>query len=395
MALPLKVNLRGMLVRRTATLLTIAGVSLMIMVFAIAWSLDAGLRRVFTTTSDPRLLLVLRHGSTAETTSGLARDQLPIIASIEGIDRLPASDGSSVPAVSGELVVIVNQPRRGSPHESANVIVRGVTPLGPVLRPSFKIVAGRMFTPGVNEMVAAKGMAERFQGCGLGETLVMRKTPYRIVGLFTAAGSPYESELWTDATDLGATNGRPGYSSALVAVSDPLARDRVKAAIEKDERITDEVQPLDAYFASQQASAAPLAALSTLMTIFLSVGACFAAANTMHASVLARSREIGTLRALGFSRLSILTCYVIESTVLSLAAGALGLALAWLVLAAQSGYAGTSNWTTFSEVAFRITVTWSVVRVVLIMAVVIGIIGGFLPALRAARMNIVDALRQA
>jgi cell division protein FtsX len=390
MALPLKVNLRGLFRRRTATLLTVAGMSLMVMIFAIAWSLDAGLRSVFEIGGSPDLLIVLREGSSAETNSYVPRDDEPIITSVPGIALDPAS---GEPIASAEAVTILNQPRRGQPGQTANVIVRGLGPRGFSLRPQFRLVEGRPIQPGLDELLASKAMAQRFEGCGLGETLRIRRTPFKVVGLFEAQGSPYESEMWADKTDLGAATGRDGASIILLKVPDALDRERVKAAIEGDSRLNCDVKSQQEYFAKQTESAQPLAILGGLLTFFLSVGACFAAANTMHAAVLARAKEIGTLRALGFSRLSVMTCYVLESVVLSLGAGVVGLLLASLVLAFQSGYAGTSNWTTFSEVAFRLKLTLDVVKTVMITSVIIGLLGGLFPAWRAARLPVVDALR--
>jgi len=390
MALPLKVNLRGLLRRRTATLLTVAGMSLMVMIFAIAWSLDAGLRSVFAIGGSPDILIVLRDGASAETTSFVPRDDEPIITSQPGIALDPAS---GEPIASAEAVTIINQARRGGAGGTANVIVRGLGPQGFSLRPQFRIVEGREIHPGLNEVVAARAMAQRFQGCGLGETLRVRKTDFTVVGLFEAEGSPYESEVWADKTDLAAATGRDGSSIVLLRVPEEIDRARVKAAIEGDARLSCDVKPQQEYFAKQTESAMPLAMLGGMLTFFLSVGACFAAANTMHAAVLARAKEIGTLRALGFSRLSVMACYVLESVVLSLGAGVVGLLLAALVLALRPGYTGTSNWTTFSEVAFRLRLTADVVLTVMVTSVIIGVLGGLFPAWRAARKPIVEALR--
>lgn len=388
MAVPLKVNVRGLMARRTATLLTVGGVGLIIMVFVLVWGMAAGLDQVFTIGTDERILMVLRDGSQAESTSWVPRDQLAIIAATPGIDL----DADGKPLVSGELIILVNQPRRGT-GESANLTIRGVTPNGMALRPEMKIVEGRAFSPGSNELIASRGLAERFDGCAIGETLMMLRTPYRVVGIFEANGSPYESEVWTDATDLGETNDRPGYSSVLARVSDSLARPRVSSAIDDDPRLKVFVTTQKDYFDKQTASAMPLKGLGGMMTLFLSIGACFSAANTMYASVLSRSREIGTLRALGFTRGSILVAYITEAVMLSLLAGAFGVALGGLILLFYSGHLGTSNWVTFSEVVFSITLTPMVVVIAMTASAIIGALGGLMPALRAARMPIVDAIR--
>lgn len=389
MAIPLKVNIRGLFVRRTATGLTVAGVGLIVMVFVLVWGMAAGLTKVFTFGVDDANLLVMRDGSNAESTSWIPRDKLPIIAAHEGIDK--GADGN--PLCSGELIILINQERRGGNGETSNITVRGVTAAGPALRPELKVVEGRLFQPGMNELIASRGMAARFKGCALGETLEMRKTDYKVVGIFEAAGSPYESELWTDANDLGTTHGRPGYSSAMLKVSDPVARARISAAVDTDQQMSVMVTDQKSYFDKQTQSAGLIQGLGTMMTIFLSIGACFSAANTMYASVINRSREIGTLRAIGFTRGSILVAYVVEAVILSSLAGAFGVVLGGLILEVYSGHLGTSNWVTFSEVVFQLALTPGIVVAAMITSAVIGTIGGFLPALRAARMPIVEAIR--
>ena len=268
-----------------------------------------------------------------------------------------------------------------------------MTPAGFAFRPELEVVEGRAFQPGNKEIIASRAMAGRFKGCALGESIVMRKEPYRVVGIFEASGTPFESEIWADAIDLAGTYGRVGYSSALLRVSDDLTRAQARTAIDADPRLAVEVIDQAAYFAKQTESAGLMTMLGTLMTLFLSVGACFSAANTMYASVLARTREIGTMRALGFRRSAILLGYVVESVVLALLSGIVGVVMGWLVLLVYGGYAGTVNWVTFSEVAFKLTITPMVVVFVMIVSAVIGAVGGFLPALRASRLPIVEALR--
>jgi putative ABC transport system permease protein len=397
MAIPLKVNIRSLVVRRTASLLTIGGIGLIIMALTVVWGLEQGLLHVLAVGGDPNNLLVLRGGSTTETTSGILDENVRVIELSEGIDVGPGGQ----PLVSGEMVVIVNQSRRDAPRAAegesswaggANIMIRGVGPAGVALRPGMEIVAGRMFEPGKNEAIAARSMAGRFADCGLGETLMLRRVPYTITGLFTAEGSPYESEIWTDLNDLGTTFSRTGaVSGVLLRVSDPLARERIRTTLEADPRLNVDVVSQTDYFARQTRSAGGLIALGSLMTFFLSIGACFSAANTMYASVLSRSREIGTLRALGFSRPSILLAYLVESLVVSLAAGILGLILGAGVLAV-AGTAGTGN-VTFTEITFSMRITPVVVIICMATCAVIGMLGGLLPAMRAARMKVVDALR--
>lgn len=396
MPVPLKVNLRSLLVRRTATLLTIGGIGLIIMALTVVWGLQQGLQSIFSVGGDEAQLVVLRSGSTTETTSGLLDETARIIELSEGIDPGPGGR----PLAAGEMVIIVNLPRRGARAEGddsswavgANVIVRGIDEQSPSLREGFEILEGRMLVPGRNEVMSSASMAERFEGCGLGETVVLRRVPYTVVGIFTTGGTPYDSEIWADVRDVGATFSRSGaVSSMLLKVSDPLARERLRAQLEADPRLNVDVIDQRSYFESMSRSALPLLALGSLMTLFLSVGACFSAANTMYASVLSRAREVGTLRALGFSRLSILLGFLAESLVVSLLAGVTGLLLGAVVLL-FAGTAGTGG-VTFSEVTFSMRITPFVVVICMTTCAVVGMLGGLLPALRAARMPIVEALR--
>ena len=389
-------NLRSLLVRRTATALTVSGIGLIIMALTVVWGLAEGLKTVFRVGGAPENLVIMRGGSSTETTSGIRDENVRVISLSEGIDL----GADAKPMASGELVLIINQPRRGAKPSTdgsswsmgANVIVRGIGPAGFALRPGLRMVEGRPFEPGRNEVVTSRSMASRFQGCGLGETILLRRVPYTVVGLFEDEGSPYESEIWADAKDLGGTFSRTGaVSTVLLRSSDPLARERLRAMLEADPRLNVDVQDQQAYFASQSRSAGGLVFLGQLMTFFLSIGACFSAANTMYASVLSRSREIGTLRALGFSRLAVMVSYLVESLVVALASGLLGLGLGAIVLF-FAGTAGTQN-ITFSEVTFTMRITPVVVVICMVTCAVIGMIGGILPALRAARMPIIEALR--
>ncbi len=399
MAIPIKVNLRSLVVRQVATGLTVGGIGLIVMALTVVWGLQQGLMRIFTTGGDAAQLLVMRGGSTTETTSGLRDETVRIIETSAGVDVSAAG----TPLAAGEMVVIVNLARRGAPpveeggstwSSGANVLVRGIEPESLALRPRLRVVAGRAPEPGKNELLVSRAMASRFQNCGLGETLVLRRVPFTVVGLFTAGDTPYSSEIWTDVRDLGAAFSRTGaVSSVLLRVSDPVTRAALRASLEADPRLNVDVVDQREYFASQTRSAAGLLALGSLMTAFLSVGACFAAANTMYASVLSRAREVGTLRALGFSRLAILVAYLIESLTVSLAAGVTGLFLGMVVLA-FAGTAGTGG-VTFSEVTFSMRITPVVVVIAMVTCAIVGAVGGLFPALRAARMPIVEALRAA
>jgi len=391
MPVPFKVNLRSLFVRRTNTLLTVLGVGLVIMVFAIAASLTHGLEAVLRATGDPNHMIVLRAAARSELESWVGREALAIIGTMPEVDR----DRSGKPLAVAEAFTVINQTRRGGNVESANVIVRGVQPLSFTLRPELKLVRGRLFTPGLHELIASSSMASRFNGAGLGETIRLRGIDFTVVGLFDSGGTAWDSEIWGDFDTLTATyNRRGGGSSVTLAVSDAAARVRLAKKIASDPRLNLKAMGQVAYFEEQTNSALLLKVLTWILTVVLSVGACFFAANTMYAAVASRTREIGTLRALGFSRRSILIAYVGESLALSLISGLFGVALATVVLALFTGTTGTNNQNTFAEIAFSFRMTPAIAVAGVALSGALGLVGGFLPARLASRLPITQALRQ-
>jgi putative ABC transport system permease protein len=391
MAVPWKVNLRSLFVRKTNTVLTIVGVGLVIMVFVLSASLTNGLETVLRATGDPRHVIVLRAAARSELESYFSREAYSIIATRPEIDR----DASGKPLIVAELFTVINQTRRGSGGESANVIVRGVQPTSFTLRPEVKLARGRLFTPGLHELVASTSIARRFDGAGLGETIRLRGIDFTIVGLFDAGGTAWDSEVWGDFDTLAATYNRlGGGSSATLSCADPAARKRLTDALAKDPRLNLKAMGQVAYFEEQTNSALLLKVLTWILTIVLSIGACFFAANTMYAAVASRTREIGTLRALGFSRGSILVAYVAESLALSLLSGAFGVGLAAIVLVFVTGPTGTNNQNTFAEIAFSFRLTPTIAGAGVALSAVLGVVGGFLPARLASRLPITQALRQ-
>jgi ABC-type antimicrobial peptide transport system permease subunit len=294
--------------------------------------------------------------------------------------------------VSREPVVLINLPKRRT-GKPANVVIRGVTPAGLELRPQVHLVEGRMFRPGSAEVIAGRAIADGFQGAGLGETVRFASRDWTIVGVFDAGHSGFDSEIWGDAEQLMQAFRRVSYSSMLFKLADPERFDAVKAELEGDPRLTVELKRETRFYADQsQALARFLTYLGTGISIIFSIGAIIGAMITMYASVASRVAEIGTLRALGFSRAAILAAFLGEALLLGLVGGLLGLLGASVM---QALTISTTNFQTFAEIAFSFTLTPGIVAASLAFALIMGFVGGFLPAARAARLRIVDALRAA
>jgi putative ABC transport system permease protein len=388
MKVPLKYNLRNLRVRWTTTATTVLGVGLVVWASVIAVGLIAGLWTGFGTAADPRSLLVLRQGANSETESFLSKEKATIIESLDGV----ATGAAGEPLASPEMVIIINTPRRGE-GGNANLIVRGVTLRAKELRPGFRIVEGRDFQPGLREAIASRRIADRFESAGLGESLQLRRGSFEIVGIFETGGGPAESEVWADVGILSQDQSRSGiFSSVRLQAAGVEEVAGLRTIIEEDERLALKTIPETEYFAAQAGAAGAIAVVGIGIAAILTVGAMFAAANTMYAAVAARSREIGTLRALGFRRRSILTSFLIESVILCLLGGVVGCILALPVNGLSTG---TASWFTFSEVAFSFRINGPVLFIGLILATCTGVLGGFFPALRAVRLKVVDSLRAA
>lgn len=386
----LRINLRSMFVRKGNTLLTIGVVGLVVMVIVLVASLVQGLTSTLRASGDPRNLIVLRAAARSELESWISRANYSLISTMSEVDR----DAQGLPVVAAEAFTVINLVRRGTEGESANVIVRGATAASFRLRPEVKLVEGRLFRPGLPELVASRAMASRFEGAGIGERVKLRGREFAVVGVFDAGKTAWDSEIWAEEETLSQTYGRyGGYSSVLLRCSDPAAQQRIRTTIESDRRLNYKVVNQVAYFEAQTSSGMLLKVLTWILTIVLSIGACFAAANAMYAAVAHRSREIGTLRALGFPRRSILLAFVVESLVLSVLAGAAGVAVAGILLAFYAGTTGTINNATFAEIAFSFRLTPQIALLALGLAAIMGVLGGFLPARLASRIPITQALR--
>ena len=391
MLIPLTYNLRNLMVRKVSTGMTVLGVALVVTVFLLVISLAEGVRRTFTTAVSPLNLVVMRVGAQSDVQSFIEREQFENVRNLPGI----ALDAQGAPLASPEVVALINVPRRDG--RKTNVIVRGVQPVALRLRPALPIVEGRLFQTGTNEAIVSTRTRERFTGMNLGDTIRSGSQRWKVVGIFDAAGSPYDSEIWADLNDVQSQARRTaGYSIIRVRVPDPASADRVRAGIKGNQQVKLDAKTEEAYFSEQMGTAKPIQVLAYFVGILMAVGASFGAMNTMYAQVSARIREIGTLRALGFSRWVVMLSFVAESATLGLLGGLLGCALAVLIVKfLLTAPTGTQNFNTFAEILFNFQLTLPLLVSGMVFSLAIGLFGGFFPAFRAARVRIVNALREA
>jgi putative ABC transport system permease protein len=386
--IPLSYVARNLWVRRVTTLLTALGMALVVYVYATVLMMSEGIRTTLVATGRPENVMVLRKGAGAEINSGITRDQAAVIESQSGI----ATNGQGLKLVSKEPVVLNTLPKRSNGKPS-NVTVRGTSAMGMALRPQVHLVAGRMFRPGTSEIVTGQAVASGFANAGLGETMRFAGRDWLVVGVFDASRSAFDSEVWGDAEQMMQAFRRNAYSSVVFKLADLKAYEPLRARLEDDPRLTLEAKPEVQFYAEQsEALATFIKLLGLALSIIFSIGAVVGAMITMFASVASRVGEIGTLRALGFRRTAVLTAFMGESLLLALVGGVLGLAGAALM---QAVNISTVNFQTFAELAFRFTLTPGIALQSIVFALVMGLLGGFIPAWRAARMSIIDCLRQA
>jgi putative ABC transport system permease protein len=385
MKIPLKYNVGSLWVRRVGTLMTALGIGLTVAIFITMQALVNGLDATFVETGHPNHLIVIRDGSLNETNSYFNRDLLGTIKLLPGI----RTDETGEPLASGELLVVINHPRVTG--ESSNVVVRGTTPAGLKLRPEMKLVQGNWFRRGLREIVVSESMSRRFQNMRLGDTLSMSRSNWKVVGLFSAGGTAHESEVFTDVEDVAQDWDRPIYTSLLLEASDAAAAQAITQRVAEDRRIHLQAVSQQKYFRDQTVSSIGIKGLGTFIAFVMGVGSCFAAMNMMYATVMSRTKEVGTLRVLGFSRSSILSSFMVESILLALCGGLLGCLMA---LPLHGISTGTANFTTFSEVLFNFRITPRILLQGMTFAGVVGIFGGALPARRASRVTLIEALRQ-
>lgn len=387
MRLPLQYNLRNLVVRRTMTLMTAGGIALVVAVLVLTLALAHGFSATLVATGRADNAIVLRGGATSEMMSSLSRESARIVAADPAVARGP--DGE--PLAQPEMVVLVNLLRRGDPGASSNVSVRGVDPQVFALRPDIRLREGRMLRPGMDEVLVGRKLDRRFEGCGLGETLRMGGRDWRVVGTFDAGGSGFDSEIWGDREAFLPAFDRVEYSSLTLRLTDPARLADLLARLEGDPRVRAEPQIEREYYRLQsQQLAGVIRALGLFLVVVMAAGAVFGALNTMYAAVGSRSREIATLLALGFPPRAILASFLVEAVLLCLIGGVLGCLLALPVHGVSTG---TTNWASFSEVAFEFRISPGILAIGLLASVALGLVGGYFPARAAARRTVSEALR--
>lgn len=386
MALPISYSFRNLWTRRLTTVLTASGMALVVFVFAAILMLAEGLRKTLVETGSYDNVVVIRKGSTSEVMSWVSRLQASIIETQP--EAAIGEDGQ--PLLAKEIVVLIALPKRET-NALSNVVIRGIGANSLVLRPQVKLVQGRMPEFGLSEIVAGRSIAERFKGGGVGETLRFGMRDWRIVGIFDAGNTGFNSEIWGDADQLMQAFRRTVYSSVIFKLRNPSEFETVKKRIDSDPRLTLEIKRENRYYAEQSERMARfLRILGTALTIIFSLGAVIGAMITMYSAVATRTGEIGTMRALGFRKSNILGAFILEALFLGFIGGCFGLFLASFL---QLFTISTLNFQTFSELAFSFTLTPGIVWKGLAFSLIMGFVGGALPAVRASRMNIVESLR--
>ena len=388
MALPLRYNVRNVLVRWRSTLATIAGIALVVAVYVMVQALAAGLEKAGGNTGDPRNLMIVRRGSQAESGSQISREQFNTIQYSGEIAR----GADAQPLISADTLVTINLPRGVDLGGEANVTLRGVSARGFGLRPQVLLVAGRWFEPGKREIVVSRRLSGRFQKMNIGDTIRIGLRELTVVGQFDGQKSAFDSEAWMSADEVRSLFNREYYSSMLVRPTDEASGQALIKRLEADKRLGVRVFPEVAYYREQTKTAGPIKFLGNFLATAMSIGAVFAAMNTMYASVGARTREVGTLRVLGFRRRTVLLSFLIEGAFLAFIGGICGCLLALPIHGLSTG---TISFETFSETVFEFFITPQLLLKGLAFSVVVGLIGSLFPAWRAARLPVISALKSA
>lgn len=387
MPVPISYSFRNLFTRRLTTFLTAGGMALVVFVFASVLMLSAGLEKTLLETGSEDNVIVTRKAANSEVQSGVERSQAAIIESVPFI----STDENGEPLLAKELVVLISLLKRDS-DKPANVVIRGISPASLKLRPQVGLVEGRLPRPGSSEIIAGNSIAKRFKGGGVGESLRFGMRDWTVVGIFNAGSTGFSSEIWGDATQLMQAFRRPVYSSITFKLTNSSDFPKVQSRLDGDPRLTLDVRRETQYYKDQSELMAKfLRILGLSLTVIFSLGAIIGAMITMYAAVANRVGEIGTLRALGFQRNSILAAFLLEALFLGLLGGVSGLVCASFM---QLITISTMNWQTFSELAFSFTLTFDIAAKSLLFSVVMGLIGGVVPAIRASRLKIVDALRE-
>jgi len=384
--IPFSYSLRNLWTRRLTTILTVSGMALVVFVFTTILMLAQGLQETLVETGSYDNAIIIRKGSGSEVQSWVDRAQAGIIET----DPIVATGADGEPLVAKELVVLIGLPKKDT-EKVSNVTIRGIQKSSLPLRPQVRLVRGRMPKMGSSEVVVGSSVARRFRGADLGDELRFGTRQWRITGIFDAGNTGFTSEIWGDVEQLMPAFRRPVFSSMILRMNDPSQFDAFKKRVETNPRLTQEVKRETRYYLEQSEMMAKfLRILGISLTLIFSLGAIIGAMITMYAAVANRIGEIGTLRALGFRRRSILLSFLMEALLLGLCGGAVGIFFASFM---QLVTVSTVNFQTFSELAFKFSLTVDITVKAFAFAVVMGLAGGVLPALRAAHMNIVEALR--
>jgi putative ABC transport system permease protein len=387
MKIPLAYNFRNLVVRKTTTLMTAAGIALTVAVLVSSLALVEGLKATFANTGNPQQILVLRKGSTSELGSFVSRESFALLRTMDGIAR----DNANQPIASLEMNQVINLPSVDDP-KGMNVTLRGLLPAGIAMR-NVHLMTGRWFHAGKREIVVGKSIAQRYPGAQLNDHLRFGRGDWQVVGVMDGGQSALNSEIWGDLNQISADyNREDSLSSILVRTTDSAAVPALIQAIANNRQFNLAGISEPAYYARQTSSGAPLEFLGILVAIIMAIGSSIAAMNTMYAAVSRRSREIGTLRVIGFSRASILASFIIEALLVSIAGGILG---CLITLPLNGVTTGVGSFFTFSEIAFRFRVGFSTMAIGVIFAAMVGVLGGFFPARNAAKKEILGALHEA
>lgn len=382
---PIRYNVRSLMVRKVTTIATAVGIALVVFVFAAAQMLGEGAQRAMLSSGRDDNVIILRKGSDAELSSGIGNDykklgDRPEVAQVAGAGAI------------GEIVIVITA-ELSNGEGLTNVLVRGMPAEGIAFRPEAKIVSGRAPKPGTNEVIVGRGISGRFKGIGPGQSFDLRRNrPLQVVGEFTAGGSSYESEVWGDLDVIRRSLGRDdGVSSVRVRLADPSKFEAYRMAVEADKTFSVKAMREPDYYRKQgEGTAQFLTIMGTMIAILFSLAAMLGAAITMNGAVANRTREIGTLRALGFARRSILVSFVLEAIFLSVMGGAIGLVFVMLLSLVSFP---VMNFQTFSEIVIGFRATPQIIVSALVFSVVMGLLGGLFPAIRAARVSPVEAMR--
>ncbi len=385
MKIPIRYNLGSLWARRTGTFMAVLGIGFTVAIFVTMMALVNGLESTFVDTGHENCLVVLRQGSQNESNSYFVRDLFPTIRFLPGVAKAANGD----PLAVGENIVIINSERLKG--DSSNAIVRGTSEMAFALRPEVKIVEGRVFRPGLREIIVARSLSRRFKNMALGDTIHFARSNWKVVGIFDAGGTAYDSEVWADYSEISDDWDRPSYSSVLLKAENGEAAEQIRKKIAADQRINLQAIPQQKYYADQTSSSVGIKSLGYFIAFVMGIGASFAAMNMMYGAVISRSKEIATLRSIGFRRRHIMASFMMESLLLGAMGGILGCLMALPLHGISSG---TANFQTFSEVLFNFRITPAILLRGILFASLVGVVGGFFPARRASRAKLIDIMKQ-